>query len=30
VRISLGLVSNFADVYSLVQFARGFIDKTAS
>ncbi len=30
VRISLGLVSNFADVYCLVQFARGFIDKTAS
>jgi molybdenum cofactor sulfurtransferase len=30
VRISLGLVSNFADVYQFVQFARGFIDRPVS
>lgn len=29
VRISVGLMSNFADVYHFIQFARGFIDKTA-
>jgi len=29
VRISVGLVSNFADVYQFVQFAKGFIDKNA-
>ncbi len=27
VRVSLGIVSNFADVYQFVQFARSFIDK---
>jgi len=26
VRVSLGLVTNFADVYRLVQFARTFLD----
>jgi molybdenum cofactor sulfurtransferase len=30
VRISLGLASNFADVYHFAQFARGFIDRTVS
>jgi molybdenum cofactor sulfurtransferase len=30
VRMSLGLVSNFADVYHFVQFARGFIDMTTN
>jgi selenocysteine lyase/cysteine desulfurase len=29
VRISLGLPSNFADVYQFVQFARSFLDKNA-
>ena len=29
VRVSVGLVSNFMDAYSFVQFARSFIDKTA-
>jgi hypothetical protein len=28
IRVSLGLVSNFADVYRFVQFARGFRDQT--
>jgi len=27
VRVSVGLVSNFADVYSFIQFTRSFIDK---
>jgi selenocysteine lyase/cysteine desulfurase len=27
VRVSVGLVSNFADVYRFVQFAQGFVDK---
>ncbi|HLX57959.1 MAG TPA: aminotransferase class V-fold PLP-dependent enzyme [Ktedonobacteraceae bacterium] len=27
VRISLGLVSNFADVYRFMEFARGFVDR---
>jgi molybdenum cofactor sulfurtransferase len=29
VRISVGLVSNFADVYRLLQFAQGFLDVSA-
>ncbi|MEE9248390.1 MAG: aminotransferase class V-fold PLP-dependent enzyme [Dehalococcoidia bacterium] len=29
VRVSLGLVTNFADVYRFMQFAQGFLDKTA-
>jgi selenocysteine lyase/cysteine desulfurase len=29
VRVSLGLVSNFEDVYHFIQFARSFIDKQA-
>jgi selenocysteine lyase/cysteine desulfurase len=29
VRVSLGLVTTFADVYRFVEFAAGFIDKTA-
>ncbi|HEY85212.1 MAG TPA: aminotransferase class V-fold PLP-dependent enzyme [Chloroflexi bacterium] len=29
VRISVGLVSNFADVYKVVEFARGFVDRKA-
>ncbi|HWQ15906.1 MAG TPA: aminotransferase class V-fold PLP-dependent enzyme [Roseiflexaceae bacterium] len=29
VRISVGLATNFADVYSFVQFARGFLDAPA-
>jgi selenocysteine lyase/cysteine desulfurase len=29
VRVSVGLVSNFADVYRFVEFARGFVDKEA-
>jgi len=29
VRISVGLVSNFADVYRLLQFTRGFLDASA-
>ena len=29
VRISMGLASNFADVYKFWEFARGFIDQTA-
>ncbi|MBI3998917.1 MAG: aminotransferase class V-fold PLP-dependent enzyme [Armatimonadetes bacterium] len=28
VRVSLGLVSNFSDVYRFVEFARGFIDRS--
>jgi selenocysteine lyase/cysteine desulfurase len=28
VRISVGLVTNFADVYHFIRFARGFVDKT--
>jgi selenocysteine lyase/cysteine desulfurase len=28
VRISVGLATNFADVYRFVQFARGFLDRT--
>lgn len=30
VRISVGVVSNFADVYQFVQFAKGFLGKRAS
>jgi molybdenum cofactor sulfurtransferase len=30
VRVSVGLVTTFADVYRFVEFARGFIDKRAS
>ena len=30
VRVSLGLVSNFADVWTLLEFLRGFRDRTAS
>jgi selenocysteine lyase/cysteine desulfurase len=30
VRISVGLVTNFADVYRLMAFAQGFIDKAAT
>ncbi len=30
VRVSVGLVTNFADVYRFIQFARGFIDKDAA
>ena len=30
VRVSVGSMSNFNDVYSFLQFARGFIDKQAS
>ena len=26
IRVSLGLVTNFADVYQLIQFARTFLD----
>ncbi|MBI5031989.1 MAG: aminotransferase class V-fold PLP-dependent enzyme [Chloroflexi bacterium] len=29
VRISTGLVTTFADVYRMIEFSRGFIDKTA-
>jgi len=29
VRISVGLVSDFADVYRLLQFTRGFLDASA-
>ena len=29
VRVSVGLVSNFADVYHLIDFARQFIDKNS-
>ena len=29
VRVSLGLVTTFADVYRLIEFARGLVDKTA-
>jgi selenocysteine lyase/cysteine desulfurase len=29
VRVSVGLVSNFADVYHFVQFARSFLDRSA-
>jgi hypothetical protein len=28
VRISTGLVTTFGDVYRLIEFARGFIDRT--
>ena len=28
VRVSVGLASNFADVFRFIQFARGFLDKT--
>ena len=27
VRVSLGLASNFADVYRFLEFARGFVDR---
>ncbi len=30
VRVSLGLVSNFADVYRFAEFARGFLDQEAA
>ena len=30
VRISLGLVSNFEDVYRMALFARGLVDKLAA
>jgi molybdenum cofactor sulfurtransferase len=30
VRISVGLASNFADVYRLIAFARGFLDQTSA
>ena len=30
VRVSLGLVSNFADIYRFVEFVRGFADRTAA
>ncbi|MEW5868584.1 MAG: aminotransferase class V-fold PLP-dependent enzyme [Chloroflexota bacterium] len=30
VRISLGIASNFSDVYRLVQFLRGFLDRTTA
>lgn len=30
VRVSLGVVSNFADVWALLEFARGFIDRPAA
>jgi len=30
VRISVGLASNFADVYQFIVFARGFLDKTSA
>lgn len=30
VRISVGLVTNFADVYTFIQFASGFVDKTTA
>jgi len=30
VRVSLGLVTTFADVYRFVEFAASFIDKTAA
>jgi selenocysteine lyase/cysteine desulfurase len=30
VRISVGLATNFADVYQFIQFARSFLDKTAA
>ena len=30
VRISVGLASNFADVYRLITFARGFLDQTSA
>ena len=29
IRISVGLASNFADVYRFVEFARSFLDKPA-
>jgi hypothetical protein len=29
-RASIGLASNFADVYKYVQFAEGFVDRRAS
>ncbi len=30
IRISIGLATNFADVYRFVEFARGFLDKTVA
>ncbi|MBN1877617.1 MAG: aminotransferase class V-fold PLP-dependent enzyme [Anaerolineae bacterium] len=30
VRVSVGLVSNFADVYRFIEFARGFVNRTIS
>jgi len=30
VRVSVGLVTTFADVYAMVSFARGFLDRTAA
>jgi hypothetical protein len=30
VRISVGLASNFADVYRVITFARGFLDRTSA
>lgn len=30
VRVSLGIASNFADVYAFSRFARGFLDRLAS
>ncbi|HKF93901.1 MAG TPA: hypothetical protein VKB96_04725, partial [Gammaproteobacteria bacterium] len=30
VRISVGLASNFADVYRFIAFARGFLDRTSA
>jgi molybdenum cofactor sulfurtransferase len=30
VRISVGLASNFADVYRMIMFARGFLDQTSA
>lgn len=29
VRVSVGLASNFADVYRFLEFARGFVDRRA-
>ena len=29
VRVSLGIVSNFSDVYHLMQFVRTFVDRSA-
>ncbi|MEO7910707.1 MAG: hypothetical protein ABIV47_13760, partial [Roseiflexaceae bacterium] len=30
VRISVGLASNFADIYRAITFARGFLDQTSA